>query len=152
MAIYTQNQVRQFYVVDKVIDYQNADPLNAGEVRLHNSSDGTFYLQYKGADGNQVRSDVIKKSNILNVQFTPAAKMARQSVATVVTLDSTVNSGNPIPGEDYLLNIRINQYCNPSDDNYIYKYGVARAVTGDTASTLYKRLAMSLAKNFSREI
>lgn len=152
MAIYTQNQVRQFYVVNKVIDYQDTGALNAGEIRLHNSSDGTFYLQYKGADGNQVRSDVIKKSNILNVQFTPAAKMARTSVATLVCLDATVNSGNPIPGEDYLLNIRINQYCNPSDDNYIFKYGVARAMTGESTSDIYVKLAMSLAKNFSREV
>lgn len=154
MAIYTQNQVRQFYVVNNVVDYRNTDPLKDGEIRIHDSSDGTMYFEYKGADGKQVRSDIIKKSNILNVQFTPAAKMKRTSVATFVQLDSTVNEGNPIPGEDYLLNIRINQYCNPSDDNYIFKYGVVGATSAmaEDPSAFYVKMAMSLAKNFSREI
>ena len=51
MAIYTQNQVRQLYVVNKVIDYQETDALNAGEARIHNGSDNTMYIEYKGADG-----------------------------------------------------------------------------------------------------
>lgn len=154
MAIYTQNQVRQLYVVNEVVDYQSSATLQQGEIRVHNSSDGTMYFEYKGADGNQVRSDIIKKSNLLNVQFTPANKMKRTSVATFVALDSTVNGGLPIPGEDYILNIRINQYCNPSDDNYIFKYGVvgATAAMASNASAFYIKLALSLAKNFSREV
>ena len=155
MAIYTQNQVRQLYVVNKVIDYQETDALNAGEIRIHNGSDNTMYFEYKGADGKQVRSDIINKGKILNVQFTPAAKMARTSNATVITLDSNVNSGQVVVGQDYLLNIRINQYCNISDDNYIFKYGVVRG-TADMASTnqkvFYRKMALSLAKNFSREV
>lgn len=154
MAIYTQNQVRQLYVVNKVIDYQNTGALNAGEIRIHQGSDNTMYFEYKGADGNQVRSDIVKLSNILNVQFTPAAKMARKSVATFVQLDPNVNSGNPIPGETYMLNIRIDQYCNPSDDNYIYKYGVVGATTEmeSAPKKFYVTLAKSLARNFSREL
>jgi hypothetical protein len=70
----------------------------------------------------------------------------------LVELDATVNGGNPIPGQDYILRIQFNNYVGISDADQYWKYAQVRAYQGMTASDLYARLAISLAKNMSREV
>jgi hypothetical protein len=67
-------------------------------------------------------------------------------------LDSNVNNGIPVAGQDYILNITFRQFVGISDEDQYFKYGAVHAYTDMTASTLYKKMALSLVKNFSREL
>jgi hypothetical protein len=50
-----------------------------------------------------------------------------------------------------LLNVRINGLYWDSDEVWGHKYGVVHATYGMSPSTFYKKMALSLAKNLSRE-
>lgn len=142
--MFTQNQVRQLYV---------ANGYNAAVTGLTNPGDITvetqvndIYFVFKNADGEIMRTDLVDKCKIKSITCTPAAKMARKTRATYVKL---VN--DPVGGEDYILNIKINQLNWHSDETYGWKYGVAHATTSDTKSDVYKTLAKSLVANMSRD-
>ena len=77
--------------------------------------------------------------------------MAHELKAVTVTLDSEVSAA-PVAGQDYILRIAFKQYVGMSDEDQYFKYGMVHAYAGMTASDFYKKLALSLAKNFSREI
>lgn len=72
--------------------------------------------------------------------------------SVVVTLDSDVNSGNPIAAQDYVLRICINPYVGMSDEEPYIKYGAVHTYKGMSTGKFYTKLAASLYKNFSREL
>lgn len=152
--MFTENQVRQFYVVNSVVT-GNTDVTNssaAGATKLKESADKReFYFLHKGAsdDGLQ-RSDLVNKCNIVEIRATAAADMVHTMKKKKVTLSSDVNGGNPIEGQDYVLNLEIKNYIANGDDSTKVKFAAARA-TSAVPSDLYKALAISLAKNFARE-
>lgn len=162
--MFTENQVRQFYVATSTaadviapveVDSSHAatdlSAKSAGACQfVINPSGDEAYLMYKGpsSDGVQ-RSDLLKKCNVMDVRLTDAADMKHLKNRVEVTLDSNV-SATPVVGQDYLLNITIKNYIANGDDSTKIKFGVARA-TNTTASDLYKKLAINLAKNFARE-
>lgn len=149
MRNFTINQVNQVYYCDTLKD--SGVPSAAGEFSLHLTPDNEFYVKQYGA-GGLVRSDLIKVENILWKKHTTAAKMATTLRNYTVTLDSTINEGNPVSGQDYILRIEFKNYIGISPEDSTYqKYGMVHAYTGMTASDFYKTLALSLAKNMSRE-
>nr|UVM96623.1 MAG: hypothetical protein [Bacteriophage sp.] len=109
-----------------------------------------LYFEYKGAD-NLMRSDLIDIENILYAKATDADDMAHELKAVTVTLDSEVNAGAPVAGQDYILRIAFKQHVGMSNEDQYFKYGMVHAYAGMTASDFYKKLALSLVKNFSRE-
>ena len=149
---YSVNQVRQLYVA-KVLKTPHVLASDAaGSIAV--KSDTTknhLYFEYKSAD-NLVRSDLIDIKNILYAKATDANDMARELKSVTVTLDSNVNGGAPVSGQDYILRIAFRQYIGMSDEDQYFKYGLVHAYVGMSASDFYKKLAISLAKNFSREI
>lgn len=152
--MFTENQVRQFYVVNEAVtgtnDVTNASA--AGATKLKESADKKeFYFLHKGAteDGLQ-RTDLIKKCNIMDIRATAADDLKHKMRKVEVTLDSNVNGGTPVVGEDYVLNVVIKNYIANGDDSIKVKFGAAKATSTD-ASALYKNLALSLAKNFANE-
>ena len=163
--MFTENQVRQFYVAtstaaDIIAPVQVSSSTSATDLKAKSAGAAQFiinptgdelYLMYKGpaADGLQ-RSDLIKKCNVTDVRLTDAADLKHTMKKVEVTLDSAVNSGNPIVGEDYVLNVDFIGYIANGYDSTKTKFGAAKAYTA-TASDLYKSLAISLAKNMSRE-
>ena len=54
-------------------------------------------------------------------------------------------------GQDYILRVAFKQYIGMSDEDQYFKYGMAHANASSTASSLYRDLALSLAKNFGKE-
>lgn len=147
--MYTQNQVRQLYVAkDYIASAGNLS--NPGDITVSSDGNGVYFL-YVGPDGKIQRSDRIEISKIMNVQTTMAAAMKRTTKATLVTLDSEVNEGNPIGGQDYELIVKINQMYWKSDYTWGYKYGVVHATSGMSQSNFYKKMALSLVANMSRE-
>lgn len=151
MATFSVNQARQLYVATSVKSPHVLPADAAGSIALKNDNAKThLYFEYKGAD-NLMRSDLIDIKNILYAKATDASKMAQELKAVTVTLDNTVNGGNPVAGQDYILRIAFRQYIGLSDADQYFKYGMVHAYTGMTASDFYKKLALSLVKNFSRE-
>ena len=152
--MFTENQVRQFYVVESVVKgtAKITNASDAGATKMGETADGKeFYFVYKGAseDGLQ-RTDLVAYCNIMDIRATAAEDMAHKMRKLELTLNSKVNEGKPIVGEDYVVTVNIKNYVANGDDSTKGKFGAAHAFT-DVASDLYKTLALSLAKNFSRE-
>lgn len=154
MAVFSTNQVRQLYVATELkegaahvlaTDQAGAIALKTDNAKSH------MYFEYKGA-GGLTRSDLISIENVLYAKATPASALSRKLKKVTVTLDQTVNDGNPIAGQDYILRIVFRQYLGMSDEDQYQKYGMVHAYAGMTSSNFYKTLAISLAKNFSREL
>ena len=147
---FSENQVRQLYVATAVKSSVAATD-TAGTIAVISDTAKThLYFQYKGAD-NLMRSDLVDPKSILDAKATPASALAQVMKVKTVTLDTTVNSGNPVAGQDYVLRILFRQYLGMSDEDQYFKYGLVHAYSGMTASDFYKVLAISLVKNFSRE-
>ena len=148
---FSENQVRQLYVATAVKSSVAATD-TAGTIAVKTDTAKThLYFQYKGAD-NLMRSDLFDPKSILDAKVTPASAMAHPMKVKTVSLDSTVNGGNPIAGQDYVLRVSFRQYLGMSDEDQYFKYGLVHAYAGMTASDFYKTLALSLVKNFSREL
>lgn len=151
MSVFSTNQVRQLYVAKVLKAGHVLASDTAGSIAVKNdTAKNHLYFEYKGAD-NLMRSDLIDVKNILYAKATDADDMAHELKAVTVTLDSEVNAA-PVAGQDYILRIAFKQYVGMSDEDQYFKYGMVHAYAGMTASDFYKKLALSLAKNFSREV
>lgn len=152
--VFSTNQVRQLYVATDVKEgaahVLATDTVGTIALKTDNAK-SHMYFEYRGV-GGLVRSDLIDVDKVLYAKATPASALARRLKKATVTLDATVNGGNPIAGQDYILRIVFRQYLGMSDEDQYQKYGMVHAYAGMTASDFYKTLAISLAKNFSREL
>ena len=151
--MFTENQVRQFYVTNSnAVAPTGNNPTNAsnaGAMKLVVKGDEAYFL-YKGpSDDGLQRSDLIKKCNVMDVRVTDAADLVHKKKKVEVALDSNV-SATAIVGQDYIMNVEICNYIALDVNTTKIKFAAARA-TSTTASDLYKKLAINLAKNFSRE-
>lgn len=152
MATFSVNQVRQLYVATSLKTPHVLASDAAGSIAVKNdTAKSHLYFEYKGAD-NLMRSDLIDTKNILYAKATDATAMAHSLKSVTIALDSNVNGGAPVAGQDYILRIAFKQYVGMSDEDQYFKYGMVHAYAGMSASEFYKVLAVSLAKNFSREI
>ena len=152
MATFSVNQVRQLYVATSLKTPHVLASDAAGSIAVKNdTAKSHLYFEYKGAD-NLMRSDLIDIKNILYAKATDADDMAHELKAVTVTLDSKVNAGAPVAGQDYILRIAFKQYVGMSDEDQYFKYGMVHAYAGMKADEFYKVLALSIAKNFSREV
>ena len=142
MATFSTNQTRQLYV---------ATATN-GTTFKGDTAKSSIYLTQTNATGEPVRSDLIDVKNIISVTAKPAASMERALKAVAVTLDTNVNEGKPVVGQDYILHINFRQYASLGDQDIYVKHGAVRIFKGMTASDFYREMAISLAKNFSREL
>ena len=151
MATFSTNQVRQLYVAKALKDLHVLASDAAGSIAVKNdTAKNHLYFEYKGAD-NLMRSDLIDIKNILYAKATDADAMAHELKSVTVTLDTNVNGGAPVAGQDYILRIAFRQYVGMSDEDQYFKYGMVHAYAGMDADEFYKVLALSIAKNFSRE-
>lgn len=149
---YSVNQVRQLYVATAFKTPHVLASDAAGSIAVKNdTAKSHLYFEYKGAD-NLMRSDLIDTKNILYAKATDATAMAHDLKSVTIALDSNVNGGAPVAGQDYILRIAFKQYVGMSDEDQYFKYGMVHAYAGMDASEFYKVLAVSLAKNFSREV
>lgn len=148
MATFSTNQVRQLYVVKSLGTVNANSPV--GTLEVAKDVDGALYFKYMGA-GGQTRSDLIDIASIMKKGETAATKMQRGLKRTKLVLDSNVNSGAPIAGQDYILRLAFRNHIGISDENQYIKHGAVRGVTGMTAVQFYDKMVDSLTKNLSRE-
>lgn len=152
MATFSTNQARHLYVAKafKTPSVLKTDTVGSIAVKADNAKNHV-YFEYKGA-ANLMRSDLITINNIMYAKATPADKMARKLKSYTIALDNTINGGEPAVGKDYILRLIFSQYVGMSDADQYFKYGMVHTYAGMTADKFYKELALSLAKNFSREL
>lgn len=152
MATFSTNQVRQLYVAKALKSPHVLATDDAGTIAVgSDTAKSHLYFEYKGAD-NLMRSDLIDIKNILYAKATDANNMAHELKSVTVALDTNVNGGAPAAGQDYILKIAFRQYVGMSDEDQYFKYGMVHAYAGMGADEFYKVLALSIAKNFSREV
>ena len=151
MSVFSTNQVRQLYVAEALKSPNVSATDAAGSIAVKSDAvKSHLYFEYMGA-GGMTRSDLIDIKNILHVKATDADALAHDLAKYKLTLDSGVNGGAPVAGQDYLLRIAFRNYVGLSEEDQYFKYGMVHAVSGMTASEFYKTLVLSLVKNFSRE-
>lgn len=152
MATFSTNQVRQLYVAKALKTPHVLASDAVGSIAVKNdTAKNHLYFEYKGAD-NLMRSDLIDIKNILYAKATDADDMAHELKSVTVTLATDVNGGAPVAGQDYILRIAFRQYVGMSDEDQYFKYGMVHAYASMDADEFYKVLALSIAKNFSREV
>ena len=146
--VFSTNQVRQLYVA-----LANGHLTNAGDIKVNKTADGKqLYFTYVGALGDTMRSDLIDIDKITSITIKKASDMAKKRVCHLVTLDSTINSGNPVTGQDYILRLLFRQYVGMSEANTMNKYGEVHINTDMSASDFYKKMAISIVQNCSKDI
>lgn len=154
MAVFSTNQTRQLYVVTNDGELKTPKVLSTdkvGSISVHaDDTKNHLYFSYVGA-GGITRSDLIDIKNIISAKATNADSMTHTLKAVSVKLSDEVNNGNPIAGQDYLLRVILKQFVGMSDADQYVKYGAVHATAKMDASEFYAQLAISLAKNFSRE-
>lgn len=151
MATFSTNQVRQLYVATVLKSLNVIASDTAGSIAVKSdTAKSHLYFEYMGA-GGMTRSDLIDIKNILYAKATDADDLAYDLAKYKLTLDDTVNGGEPVVAQDYILRIAFRNYPGLSEEDQYFKYGMVHTVTGMTASDFYKTLALSLVKNFSRE-
>ena len=151
MATFSTNQVRQLYVATALKSPNVKASDTAGSIAVKSdAAKSHLYFEYMGA-GGMTRSDLIDIKNILYAKATDADDLAYDLAKYKLTLDDTVNGGEPALAQDYILRIAFRNYPGLSEEDQYFKYGMVHTVTGMTASNFYKTLALSLVKNFSRE-
>ena len=148
MATFSTNQTRQLYVATANNNTVFNKDTEEGAALNH------VYLTQINATKDPVRSDLIDPKNVLWVKYTPAADMARKLKTVTVTLDPAAHDEDLTPnvGQDYILRINFRQYASLGNQDTYVKHGAVRIFKGMTASDFYREMAISLAKNFSREL
>lgn len=150
MATFSTNQVRQLYVVTSYQSSKLSNFNSPGTIFVKSDqAKSHLYFSYRGAD-NLMRSDLIDIKNILYAKSTDSRFTNLKSF--IISLDAGVNGGSPVSGQDYILRIAFRHYVGMSDEDQYFKYGMVHAYAGMTTDKFYKTLALSLAKNFSREV
>lgn len=152
MAAFSVHQVRQLYVANAYKNNLNALK-DAGDITVvKKDADDSIYFQYKGALLDNMRSDLIKVDNITNLTATKAEDLAIKLKGYSLVLDPKVNGGQPVAGQEYILRLAFREFIGMSEADQYFKYGMVHAYSGLSASDFYKEMALSVAKNLSKDI
>lgn len=153
MANYSVNQVRQFYAISAYNASVTAGSTTGtiGAVKkIEDVLGDQLMFFYKGAD-TVLKSDLIAIKNIGYAKAIAAADMITVMKTVEVTLDSNVNEGAPVSGQDYILGINFKNFFSSGDASQYYKDAVVHATSDMTASDFYKAMVDALNLAFSRE-
>lgn len=138
------NQVRHFFNSDAY------DSIEVKSVKENGEVTGIFLQCMK--DGKVVlTSDTVKKG-AYKAWTTSADAMRKPLKQAVLKLDTAVNGGAPVAGQDYIVDVMISNYIGMSDESTLVKFGAVHATNNMSASDFYLELAKSLARNFSRDV
>jgi len=100
------NQVRQLYVA------KGTDTAEVGGIAVKETPDKKcVFLEFRGK-GGLMRSDLIKKDNIISAKLTKAEKMATPLKEARL---SFVNSDYLVTGQDYIVDIMVSNYISLAD-------------------------------------
>lgn len=151
MATFSINQVRHLYVAKALKSGTNLLATDAaGSILPKGDTAKTqMYFQYMSPAGI-VRSDLIAVDKIMYAKATGSEDLAHKLIRVLLTLDANVNA-TPVAGQEYITRIAFRQYIGLSEEDQNFKYGYVKATAGMTASDFYKKMAISIADNVSRD-
>lgn len=146
------NQVRHLYVATALKSGANLLPTDAaGSILPKGDTAKThMYFQYMSPAG-VVRSDLIAIDKIMYAKATGSEDLAHKLTRVKLALDANVNSATPVAGQEYITRIAFRQYIGLSEEDQNFKYGYVKATANMTASDFYKKMAISIADNVSRD-
>lgn len=144
------NQVRHLFVV-KDVKETSAELTKVGDVKVKTTKAGDVFLQYMG-EGGLLTSDLIKKGQVLSAKAVSADTMKKQLKQVTLILDPTINGGQPVAGQDYIVDVMVSNYICMAEESVLVKFGAVHATANMGASDFYKELAKSLVRNFSRDV
>lgn len=159
MNIFSVNQVNQVYVAEgenaEVVTLSssaNVDKAKTGSIGVGTTPDGkSVYFVHVGK-GGITRTDLIDKDKIEYIKLTKAAKMARELKTIKVTLnDGVLDNSNVVAGKDFVLRVKIAQVLCPNPNDAYWKFGSVHSTSGMTASTFWKKMAISLVRSMGQE-
>lgn len=161
MAVFSVNQNRQLFVATaykEVADAKAAqkfsDGAAVGTITTRKTTCGTktgIYFLYKGAD-TVLKSDFIPVDSITHFKVTKKENLRTPFKSQKIVLNSKVNEGKPIVGQDYILRIELTHWIGMSENDQYFKEGAVHVFSDMTAADFYKAMVESLNLNFSREI
>ena len=145
------NQVRHLYVAKALKSGTNLLATDAaGSILPKGDTAKTqMYFQYMSPAGI-VRSDLIAVNKIMYAKATGSEDLAHKLTRVLLTLDANVNA-TPVAGQEYITRIAFRQYIGLGDEDQNFKYGYVKATASMTASDFYKKMAISIADNVSRD-
>jgi hypothetical protein len=153
MANFSVSQVRHLYVANAynaaVSDSSAVGTLGAVKKIEDGLGDQIMFL-YKGAD-TVLPSDFIQIKNIGYAKAIAAADMAIKMKKVKVVLDSSINGGVPISGQDYILGIQFRNFFSSGDGSQYYKDAAVHATSGMSAADFYTEMKKALDRAFARE-
>lgn len=146
MATFSENQVRHLFVGTKS-GAISASEHQVGTIKaMADKGKNYLWFSYLGA-GGLVSSDKIKLTNVVSATAHKSSTMKRPLNRLKVSLvENEVQ-----PGQDYLLKVLFRQYIGMSDEDTYMKQGMVHGVKAMTKDKFYKTMAISLAKNLSRD-
>lgn len=137
------NQVRQLYVV------KSTDTAEVGGIKVKETADKKGVFLEVNGKGGLVRSDLIKKGNVISAKLTKAEKMTTPLKEARIAF---VNPEYLVAGQDYIVDIMVSNYITLAETSTLIKFGAVRATASMEASDFYLELAKSFARNFSRDV
>lgn len=153
MANFSTNQSRHLYVISGY-NASVTDASAVGTIGAIKSIDDIrgkeVMFNYKGAE-SVLASDFIQIHNIGYVKAVPASDMVTVMKKIEVALDTTVNGGAPVSGQDYVLSINFRNFFSSGDASQYYKDAAVHATANMTASAFYTAMVASLNAAFGRE-
>lgn len=151
MANFSINQVRHLYVAKALKSGANLLATDAAGSILPkgDTAKAHMYFQYMSPAGI-VRSDLIAVDKIMYAKATGSEDLAHKLTRVLLTLDANVNA-TPVAGQEYITRIAFRQYIGLGEEDTNQKYGYVKATANMTASDFYKKMAISIADNVSRD-
>lgn len=154
MSVFSTNQNRQFYVINKVVTDLTKPTTGDVQVKvIDNGIDKELYFMVMGAD-TVLKSDRIPLKNLSYAKAVPASDMVTSLKCVKVSLNADVNNGAPVIGQDYILRINFRQFYGMSDQDQYFKDVAVRATSSTTATAIdfYEKMVEALNLSFSREV
>lgn len=151
MANFSINQVRHLYVAKTLKTGTNLLATDAAGSILPkgDTAKTNLYFQYMSPAGI-VRSDLIAVDKIMYAKATGSEDLAHKLSRVLLTLDSNVSDA-PVAGQEYITRLVFRQYIGLGEEDQNQKYGYVKATANMTASDFYKKMAISVADNVSRD-
>ena len=151
MANFSINQVRHLYVAKALKSSTNLLTTDAaGSILPKGDTAKThLYFQYM-SPGGIVRSDLIAVDKIMSAKATGSDELAHKLTRVLLTLNADVNA-KPVAGQEYITRIAFRQYIGLSEEDQNFKYGFVKVTSTMEASDFYKKMAISIVNNVSRD-
>ena len=149
---FSTNQNRHIYVASAYGDVSETSAVGTIKVKtVDNGVNKDLYLIYKGAD-TVLKSPLIPVKNLSYVKVTKKEDLRKPFKSVLVALDSNVNGGNPVSGQDYILRIAFRQFYGMSDEDQYFKDAAVHATASMKPADFYKKMVDSLNLAFAREV